>query len=291
MTVADRKTRTVHTVGQVRLGTFSARPGEDHFRAGVIRRTLVAFPRTAVAIRHRRRDELVADPATVMLYNDGDEYERRAIDPVGDRCHWWSNPDDWWCELVADADPEHRLTAASPHAGRIFSASQCSSPGVAWLRQRTLAERVIGGGCDALVVEEELLAVLREVLGRGPVEVSAERRWVPSPTARRRHHRLVEDARELLAARFTEDLSLGEVSCEVGASPFHLSRLFRDHTGRTIHAHRNDLRLRASLDRFGDRDLSSVAADLGFSSHSHFTAAFRRSFGIAPSEVRKILTA
>jgi AraC family transcriptional regulator len=34
-------------------------------------------------------------------------------------------------------------------------------------------------------------------------------------------------------------------------------------------------------------DLAAVALDVGFASHSHFTDAFRREFGRAPSEVRR----
>jgi len=33
-------------------------------------------------------------------------------------------------------------------------------------------------------------------------------------------------------------------------------------------------------------DLTSLALDLGFSSHSHFTLAFRRAFGCTPSQFR-----
>ena len=54
------------------------------------------------------------------------------------------------------------------------------------------------------------------------------------------------------------------------------------------------LRLRAALERIADgEDVATLALALGFSSHSHFTSAFRRAFGVAPSQVRssKILTA
>jgi AraC-like DNA-binding protein len=48
------------------------------------------------------------------------------------------------------------------------------------------------------------------------------------------------------------------------------------------------LRLHASLERVAEpgSDLTAVALDLGFASHSHFTAAFRRSFGLTPSALR-----
>jgi AraC-like DNA-binding protein len=39
----------------------------------------------------------------------------------------------------------------------------------------------------------------------------------------------------------------------------------------------------------GERDLTRLALDLGYSSHSHFTDAFRRSFGVTPSTARKLL--
>jgi AraC-like DNA-binding protein len=35
-------------------------------------------------------------------------------------------------------------------------------------------------------------------------------------------------------------------------------------------------------------DITSLALDLGFSSHSHFTLAFRSAFGCTPSEFRRI---
>jgi AraC family transcriptional regulator len=51
------------------------------------------------------------------------------------------------------------------------------------------------------------------------------------------------------------------------------------------------VRLLLALERLedGERDLSRLALDLGYSSHSHFTAAFRRSFGTPPSAARKLL--
>jgi AraC family transcriptional regulator len=36
-----------------------------------------------------------------------------------------------------------------------------------------------------------------------------------------------------------------------------------------------------------ETDLAALALDLGFASHSHFSDAFRRAFGVAPSECRR----
>lgn len=70
---------------------------------------------------------------------------------------------------------------------------------------------------------------------------------------------------------------------------FRLCRMFRRLMGTTMHAYREGLRLRAALDALEDprADLTSIALDHGYSSHSHFTAAFRRAFGVPPSRVRE----
>ena len=72
---------------------------------------------------------------------------------------------------------------------------------------------------------------------------------------------------------------------------FHLAGVFKSRTGVSLHAYRNQLRLRAALERMHNRgvDLVEIALDLGFSSHSHFTETFRRHFGATPSLIRESL--
>ncbi len=49
------------------------------------------------------------------------------------------------------------------------------------------------------------------------------------------------------------------------------------------------LRLARALDLLRDyEDLAALGMDLGFSSHSHFTAAFQKMYGRTPSEFRQI---
>ena len=95
--------------------------------------------------------------------------------------------------------------------------------------------------------------------------------------------------RLLLATRFAEDLTLDDIARSVHCSAFHLGRIFRRQTGLSIHQYRHRLRLYAALDRIhaGADDLTGLALDLGFSSHSHFTDAFCRAFGLPPSVCRQ----
>jgi AraC-like DNA-binding protein len=81
-------------------------------------------------------------------------------------------------------------------------------------------------------------------------------------------------------------LTLSTLSARLGCSPFHLCRVFREATGKTLHGYQTDLRLRAALEAIeGGARLTDVALEAGFSSHSHFTLAFRRAFGVPPSRV------
>ena len=53
--------------------------------------------------------------------------------------------------------------------------------------------------------------------------------------------------------RFTEPPGLHDIAAAVHASAFHLARVFRAWTGASLHAYRNQLRLRAGLEGLGDQ--------------------------------------
>ena len=63
-------------------------------------------------------------------------------------------------------------------------------------------------------------------------------------------------------------------------------------TGETISRYLLRLRLGAAVERLaeGERDIAALAIDLGFAHHSHFSARFRRAFGITPTHAREMLT-
>ena len=65
----------------------------------------------------------------------------------------------------------------------------------------------------------------------------------------------------------------------------YLTQVFQQVEGLPLYRYQLRLRLARALDLIaGHEDLSGLAHDLGFSSHSHFTAAFRQAFGLTPSE-------
>jgi len=95
-----------------------------------------------------------------------------------------------------------------------------------------------------------------------------------------------------LGGQFRSRLSLAVIGRAVHVSPYHLARLFRDEVGIPIHKYLNRLRLGAALEQIanGAMDLTTLALDLGYSSHSHFSDAFRRTFGAPPSSFRRSTT-
>jgi AraC-like DNA-binding protein len=137
-------------------------------------------------------------------------------------------------------------------------------------------------------VEESALGVLHEVVG-----ASYRVRGVASrgrrPATARAYRERVEATKTFLAARLTGNPSLAAVARAVHCSPYHLARLFREQVGMPIHQYGHRLRLTAALERLADgvADLTALALDLGFSSHSHFTHAFRRAFGAPPAGPRR----
>jgi AraC-like DNA-binding protein len=109
----------------------------------------------------------------------------------------------------------------------------------------------------------------------------------PRPPARSTQ-RLVERAKTYLAAELGRSITLAEVARAAGASPGYLTELFRAVEGLPLHAYLNALRLSRALTELpAADDLTELALDLGFSSHSHFSARFRRAFGLTPSEFRR----
>jgi AraC family transcriptional regulator len=83
-------------------------------------------------------------------------------------------------------------------------------------------------------------------------------------------------------------IRLTDVAQAAGVSPAYLTTVFTRVEGTPVHRYLLRLRLaRALVDVPHTNDLTRLAYDLGFSHHSHLTAAFRRAFGCTPSRFRK----
>lgn len=79
------------------------------------------------------------------------------------------------------------------------------------------------------------------------------------------------------------------LAAEVGLSPGHLMRAFRQSTGQTVHEFVKQVRVARARAMLLDTDkpIKQIADLLGFSSPSSFTLAFRRATGESPAALRR----
>lgn len=253
-----------------RLGSFECPLGDARWRElnDIGPAAHVVFPHTNVVISQLARSPLLATPNHVVFYNAGQRYRREPRHADGDR------------SFYVEVDPPLLAELVPPRRRAEFPFAEGPSDAGSYLLHHQLF-RVVGGHGDAdpLFVDETAHILLERAAGRA-FGMRSER-----PRQIRRV--LVEHAKELLAERATARVSLAELGRALHCSPFHLARVFRAETGFTLHSYRNQLRLRVALERLESAsDLASLARELGYSSHSHFTDAFRRAFGISPSLAR-----
>jgi AraC family transcriptional regulator len=243
---------------------------EEHASA-----THLVFPYRGAFVRHLGRDEAVAEANQVLFFNAFEGYRVSHPVPGGDASLDLVVEDATLRELARPAllqngaDLKFRMQRL-----RIDPRAQAL---VALLRHSLHA-----GTAEPL--EAESLAVTLVGRALGPRSTRA----AGGGLARRR---LVDRAKLVLAADLSRRWTLAEIAAEVGGgSPVYLTQAFQQVEGLPLYRYQLHLRLARALDLLARyEDLSALSLDLGFSSHSHFSAAFQRTYGRTPSEFRRSL--
>jgi len=280
-------TRMLFESPLIKFAKFRAVPTHPGFRdSGPARQHCFVFPRTPVRIQHAGGKPFVAGPNVVTLYNAEQVYQRETITEEGDRCEWFAVEPGVLAEVLAAHDPSVLEDPEHP-----FRLPFVPGEPKTYLLQRlvvrhvTEAERV-----DPLFVEETVLRVLDQVAA----SAARFQGMAPKPGLEDEAGaaEVVDAMHAILGRRFREPLSLAELGRCSGYSVFHLSRIFRERSGLTLHAWKCRLRLLTALERVAEpgTELGEVAVELGYSSHSHLTAAFRSAFGVTPSAFRATAT-
>jgi AraC-like DNA-binding protein len=103
--------------------------------------------------------------------------------------------------------------------------------------------------------------------------------------------RAIERVKEAVALAPAEKWTVVRLARIANLSPFHLCHVFRRAVGTSLYDYVLHERLAHALDAVLDcDDLTAIALDAGFSSHSHFTARFRTFFGCTPAALRRAAT-
>ncbi|HVE80230.1 MAG TPA: AraC family transcriptional regulator [Gemmatimonadaceae bacterium] len=240
----------------------------------------VVVTRRGAFVREVEGERFFLDAASAAFWHPDEEYRVRHPVPGGDHCSVFELPPGAAAALVGRSLD---ASDAEPRRAR-FPRRQAPLDGPAYLLHARAFRLAADAEAGALAVEEAAVAFLHAA-------VAAARDGAPAgqpPT--RQAAEYAARVRALLARRWAEPLSLGDIARAVGCSPFHLSRLVAAREGITIHQLRLKLRLRAALERLLDtrEDVAAIAFAVGFASHSHLGDAFRREFGTTPSAVRRL---
>ena len=243
----------------------------------------IVFPRTGLFVRHAAGESVVADANHVLLFHERETYRVSHPVPGGDDCTVFTFAPDVLREAFGTVHP-----AAIDRPHRPFPTSHAPSGARVFTLQHTLCAELRHGFASTIAVEETATAILASVVETCGRRIGTARTLQRSDTLRA-HRELADATRALLADRFRERLTLDQIACGVHSSMYHLARVFRRQTGVPIHRYLNRLRLRASLPRIADggTNLTRIALSVGFASHSHFTDAFRREFGLSPTALRR----
>lgn len=100
--------------------------------------------------------------------------------------------------------------------------------------------------------------------------------------------RCVRRAKAALHESEEARLTLSDVAAKIGVTPIHLTQAFKRSEGIPLYRYQTQLRLTRALAELPEcEDITDLALELGYSSHSHFTAVFRSAVGVTPSDYRR----
>lgn len=234
--------------------------------------THLVFPYRGVYVRHLGQRDAVAEANQVLFFNKAEPY--RVSHPVagGDAC----------LDLVVGEPVLRELAPREqfrPVGALAFRRQRRRidprAQALAALLRHSLSRNV----AETLEAETLALTLVRRALGE---------RTSHAAGASVGRQKLVDRAKLVLSADLARRWTLSEIAAEVGVSPVYLTQVFQQVEAMPLYRYQLRLRLARALDLLGEYDdLTTLAMDLGFSSHSHFTAAFRQAYGRTPAEFQR----
>lgn len=234
--------------------------------------TQLVFPYRGVYVRHLGHDEAVAEANQVLFFNGADQY-----------CV--SHPVRGGDASLALVICEPMLRELAPrtllHDGAALAFRRqrlridARTQALVALLRHSLHQKV----AEPLEAESLALTLVHRALGPRTTHAAA---------ASAGRQKLVDRVKLVLASDPARRWTLAEIAAEVRGSPVYLTQVFQQVEGLPLYQYQLRLRLARALDLLPQcDDLTALSLDLGFSSHSHFSAAFRAAFGRSPSEFRR----
>jgi AraC family transcriptional regulator len=234
--------------------------------------TQLVFPYRGVFVRHVGEEIVIAEPNQVLFFNAKEPHRIACPVAEGAACLVLTIEE----ELLRELAPEKIVRDGAPLSFRPLRLriDPRAQSLVAMLRY-SLRENI----AEALEAESLALTLAQRALGP---------RTTHAASASSHVRKLVDRVKLVLTADLARRWTLAEIAEEAGGSPVYLTQAFRQVEGVPLYRYQLRLRLAKALDLMADyEDLSALAFELGFSSHSHFSAAFKQAYGRSPTEFRQ----
>lgn len=115
---------------------------------------------------------------------------------------------------------------------------------------------------------------------------SVETKFTPIKTVEKDK---IHAVREYILQNTNKPLSLPELAKYSGTNEYTLKKGFKDLFGTTVFGFWNDLKMKEAQNMLlnEEMNISEIADISGYKNPQHFSAAFKRRFGVAPRELRK----
>jgi len=234
--------------------------------------THLVFPYRGVFVRHVGGIDTVAEANQLVFFNHAQEYAISHPVGGGDACLSIAIDQ----ELLRELSPGDQLADG---AATVYRAPRRGIDPRAQALVALLRHSLTQGAIETLEAETLALTLIRRSLGERTSHV---------PASSYGRQKLVDRTKLLLAVQPARRWTLAEIAREVGVSPVYLTQVFAQVEGIPLYRYQLRLRLAHALDLLAScDDLTMLGLQLGFSSHSHFSAAFRQLYGRTPAEFRR----
>ena len=234
--------------------------------------TQLVFPYRGVYVRHVGNNQTVAEANQVLFFNAIENYSVSHPLPGGDGSLTLVITEPALRELAP-------VTFLRDGATLAFRQQRLRIDARAQVLVALLRHSLHSNVAEPLEAESLALTLVRRVLGPRTTHAAG------ASTGRQR---VVDRVKLVLASDLARRWTLAEIAAEVRGSPVYLTQVFHQVEGLPLYRYQLRLRLARALDLLVHYDdLTALSLDLGFSSHSHFSAAFRQTYGRSPSEFRQ----
>jgi AraC family transcriptional regulator len=233
------------------------------------------LPLVGSFVWHADHETVFADPTTLLCTQEGESF--RMSHPNGG---------DHSLVLSPTAELLSHLSEPAEAAGLGTQRRMFIAPA----RAQLLAHRFYADPTQKLdtVAADECLLQFFESVALNRAALDSARSHCHGAVRKSSDDALVRRALDYVHHTSEPLLTLKNVAAAMHVRAGYLTHAFAQRTGRPLYRYIMSLKLARALHRIAttDEELTQIALDLGFSSHSHLSAMFKARYGVSPSQVR-----